>query len=244
MASSKGGSQRGKQGRAAERGKKMRAQSSKKEKLLGQELGKTGRAAERGKPVTNAQKGLGNYSRQTMQNKKMRDMPVKQKLSSALDASVAGMAASPIGIRAPKFVTKAINTKANQIGQGLGDRAFDRSLDKIESMTPNPGGKIKGMRGTVVTPGGVSEGRSSYRVTPVRTEAQMLGDVQRRIKMAEKDAARIARYSAQGARRGIVAGAAGGGVVAGTAGLVAGYAAGKRDSSKKSNTGKSRTNRR
>ena len=74
---------------------KGKAPATKKEKLLGAELGKTGRAAERGKPVTNAQKGLGNYSRQTMQNKRMRDMPVKKKLEAFSDILIAGAVANP-----------------------------------------------------------------------------------------------------------------------------------------------------
>lgn len=74
---------------------KGKAPATKKEKLLGAELGKTGRAAERGKPVTNAQKGLGNYSRQTMQNKRMRDMPVKRKLEAYGVGLVVGAAFNP-----------------------------------------------------------------------------------------------------------------------------------------------------
>ncbi len=82
---------------------KGRTPASKKEKLLGAELGKTGRAAERGKPVTNAQKGLGNYSRQTMQNKRMRDMPVKQKLEAFGVGLVVGAATDPGTLRGKPY---------------------------------------------------------------------------------------------------------------------------------------------
>jgi len=54
--------------------------ASKKEKLYGQELGKIGRAAERGGPVNTVQQKMGAYSEQVMQNKAMRDMPVKRKV--------------------------------------------------------------------------------------------------------------------------------------------------------------------
>jgi hypothetical protein len=164
MAARKGGSQRNKQGRAAERGKKMRAQSSKKEKLLGQELGKTGRAAERGKPVTDAQKGLGNYSRQTMQNKKMRDMPVKQKVQEmGLQLGVAALT-SPGTLR-------GVSNKVGQIRSNKYEYVVHTTDAKISGNKINPGygPKTQQRDATLKSLGSKPIGPATY-VTPVKKD--------------------------------------------------------------------------
>lgn len=71
---------------------KGRTPASKKEKLFGQELGKTGRAAERGGAVNKTQVAHRNYSERVMYANRMKNTPIKQKLSGiALDVAVAGL---------------------------------------------------------------------------------------------------------------------------------------------------------
>lgn len=186
--------------------------TSKKEQLFGQELGKIGRAAERGGPVNTVQKEHGEHSVEVMYANKMKNMPFKKKLEGISDAVIASSVTSPIGFRTPNIVNKLITSQSSKIGTNLGEEVLSTRLAEIEQAPINAGNKIKGMRGTVVTPAGVSEGASSYRVTPVRTEAQILGDINRRITVAEKEASKIASYSAQGAKQGLVRGAIAGGV--------------------------------
>lgn len=107
MASKKRGSQQAKQGRAAELGyrqgnkpvSRTKPVFTKKEKLHGQELGKTGRAAERGGAVNKTQKVAGRRAEQQMYANRMKNTPIKQKLSGiALDLAVTA-AVSPGTLR-------------------------------------------------------------------------------------------------------------------------------------------------
>ena len=115
--------------------------ASKKEKLYGQELGKIGRAAERGKAVNKVQAKMGEYSKQVMQNKKMRDMPVKRKVQEmGLQLGVAALT-NPNTLRGVQSgVARGVNAVRNT---GIPARASNavRRRQIIVHGTPN---EIKG----------------------------------------------------------------------------------------------------
>jgi hypothetical protein len=115
--------------------------ASKKEKLYGQELGKIGRAAERGKAVNKVQAKHNEYSKQVMQNKKMRDMPVKRKVQEmGLQLGVAALT-NPGTLRGVQSgVARGVNAARNT---GIPARISNtvRGRQVIVHGTPN---EIKG----------------------------------------------------------------------------------------------------
>ena len=116
--------------------------ASKKEKLYGQELGKIGRAAERGAPVNTVQQKMGAYSEQVMQNKALRDMPVKRKVEEmGLQLGVAALT-SPGTLRSIQSgVARGLSSVPQSVQQNVGrgiSRITRRDIVGVHvSPTPN-----------------------------------------------------------------------------------------------------------
>ena len=161
------------------------------------------------------------------------NMSTKEKAGMALEVGIVSLAtgmgnpAIQSGVRSA--VNKVVTQPSNRIGRAMADSAFDASMNRISKMPLNPGNQIKGTRGTVVTPGGVSEGTSTFRVTPSRTTSQMEGTIKGQVTRASKEASKIGAYSSLAAKTGIKIGGAGG---AG-AGALVGYLIGSNKDKKK-----------
>lgn len=123
--------------------------ASKKEKLYGQELGKIGRAAERGGPVNIVQQKMGAYSEQVMQNKALRDMPIKRKIQDLGLQLTVSAAINPNTFKGIQSgVARGINTIRRQ--EVWVHSSPQQGLSQITPQT-SPGGRPRFQKETPLT---------------------------------------------------------------------------------------------
>lgn len=138
--------------------------ASKKEKLYGQELGKIGRAAERGQAVNYVQSKHNEYSKQVMQNKAMRDMPVKRKVQEM------GLRLGVAALTNPNTL-RGVTNKLGEIRSAKYEYVVHTTDKPITGKTINPGygPKTQQRDVTLKSLGEKPIGPATY-VTPVKKD--------------------------------------------------------------------------
>ena len=182
---------------------------------------------------TKIDKAIANAQAFQKQRTALINMSTKEKAGLALEVGIVSLAtgmgnpAIQSGVRSA--VNKVVTQPSNRIGRAMAENAFEVSLNRISQMPLNPGNQIKGTRATVVTPAGVSEGASTFRVTPSRTTSQMEGTIKGQVTRASKEASKIGAYSSFAAKQGLKKGLVVGGVTVGSSAGVLGYLLGKNN---------------